>query len=69
MDHPHVAVGDVIGHCPGQLSLEADQLVTVLDSYRDDWWLVRTVGSVISEGWVPRDTLQPSSAGKHCVLC
>ncbi len=69
MDHPHIAVSNVIGRYPGQLSLETDQVVTVLDSYRDDWWLVRTVDSVKSEGWVPRDMLQPSADGECMCMC
>ena len=53
---------------PGQLSLVANQLVNVLDSKRDDWWLVQTMpedGMDGIEGWVPGNKLQPAPCESH----
>ena len=53
---------------PGQLSLVGSQLVNVLDSKRDDWWLVQTMpedGMPGIEGWVPGNKLQPAPCESH----
>ena len=48
----------------GQLALVQAQPVRVIDSKRDDWWLVATIPdedvSSPIEGWVPTNKLQPS---------
>lgn len=53
---------------PGQLSLVANQPVSILDSKREDWWLVKTMpedGFPGIEGWVPGNKLQPAPCESH----
>ena len=62
IDRPYVAVTEVMAEEPGQLNLVQDQPVSVLDSRRDDWWLVKTIPEDSLppvEGWVPAKKLQP----------
>ena len=59
--HAYAATDDINTSDLAKISLRKDQLVTVLDSKRDDWWLVSTfpegdVGK--KEGWVERRLLQ-----------
>lgn len=60
--HPYVAIQSIEATSPYQVSLRSGQFVSVLDSKRDDWWLVSTfpesdeVGSI--EGWVNCSLLQ-----------
>ncbi len=62
ISHPYVAMTEISAQFPGQISLVQDQSVTVVDSCRDDWWLVRTVGEGAIEGWAPRDQLKPDES-------
>lgn len=57
-----MAVDEVEAIQPGQLSLFKGQRVRVIDSKKDDWWLVRTEATESHsplEGWVERTILQP----------
>ena len=59
--HPYAATQYITAANEAQLNLRKGQLVTVLDSKREDWWLVSTfpegdIGK--KEGWVQRDLLQ-----------
>lgn len=64
----YVAVREVLGDCPSQLSLVQNQPVRVLDSKREDWWLVATIpededeSTSAVEGWVPASSLQPDTS-------
>ena len=64
--HPYVAMTEVQAEAPGQLSLVQEQPVTVVDSKRDDWWLVRTIpdedASPPVEGWVHMSKLRPDDS-------
>lgn len=67
----YVAAADIKATQPGQLSLSKGQHLQVIDSKRDDWWLVRTkdTGSSHSalEGWVARNLLQHPECKRCCV--
>ena len=59
--HPYAAMKDIKTAAKEMLSLRQGQLVKVLDSKRDDWWLVSTFpesDSGVREGWVPHHLLQ-----------
>ena len=56
-----VAAVDIKATQPCQLSLNKGQHLQVIDSKRDDWWLVRTKDTSSHsalEGWVARNLLQ-----------
>ena len=66
-----MAAVDIKATQPGQLSLSKGQHLQVIDSKRDDWWLVRTkdTGSHSAlEGWVARNQLQHHEC-KYRGLC
>ena len=68
INHPYMATKEIQAEQPGQLSLVGNQLVNVLDSKRDDWWLVQTMpedGQPGIEGWVPGNKLQPAPCESH----
>ena len=68
INHPYMASKEIQAEQPGQLSLVTNQLVNVLDSKRDDWWLVQTMpedGMDGIEGWVPGNKLQPAPCESH----
>lgn len=59
--HPYVTTEPIEASDTYQLSLRGGQLVKILDSKRDDWWLVSTFpeGEIApEEGWVQRHLLQ-----------
>lgn len=57
---------EVQAEAPGQLSLVQEQPVTIVDSKREDWWLVRTIPdedtSPPVEGWVHTSKLRPDDS-------
>ena len=59
INHPYFAIDDIEPTEAGQISLRQNQCVKVLDSKRDDWWLVSTLpDDGLVEGWVQCNLLQ-----------
>jgi triple functional domain protein len=57
----YTAAAHVTAQGPNEMSLQLAENVEVIDSTRDDWWLVRTLSAPITEGWVQSRVLSPAT--------
>lgn len=71
LKHPYAAYENITATKECLISLRKGQLVSVLDSKRDDWWLVSTFpeGDIDKkEGWVKRDLLQHAECKNSSIV-
>lgn len=63
---PYLAVTEVQADYPEQITVIKDQPVRILDSRRNDWWLISSIPEegeeeslLPAEGWIQASLLRP----------